>query len=132
MAKYRKKPVPTKIELVTEARTIKTLEGSQDVAPGQYLATGEDGEQYAFDREVFDTYEPIEGRDGYYTKRADILVEAARMAYAVEIFRPGWVHKGKAGDWLITRTPEDQHICDAEVFAKSYEPVDDPELITPA
>ncbi len=132
MPKYRKKPVPVKIEPVTEASTIETKEGSQEIAPGQYLATAEGGEQYAFDREVFDTYEPFEGRDGHYTKRADVLVEAVRMAYAVEIFRPGWVHKGKAGDWLITRTPEDQYICDAGIFATSYEPVDDPELITPA
>jgi len=50
----------------------------------------------------------------------------------VEIFRPGWVHRGKAGDWLVTRTPDDQYICDADVFAKTYEPVDDPEIITPA
>ncbi len=126
MPKFRKKPVPVKIEPVTEARTIETKEGTQDVAPGQFLATGTKGEQYAFARDVFDTYEPVEGRPGFYTKRADVTVEAIQMAYPIEIRRPGWKHEGQAGDWLISRTPDDQYICAADVFAETYEPADAP------
>ena len=124
MPKFRKKPIPIRIEPVTEARTIETLEGSQEITPGQYLATGIDGEQYAFDQEVFDTYQPLEDRPGFFTKRGDNVVEAVQLAFPVEIFRPGWKHRGKAGDWLVARTPEDQYICDAQVFAQTYEPVD--------
>lgn len=126
MTRYRKKPVHIKIEPVTEARTIKTLEGAQDIAPGQYLATGTKGENWAFDREVFDTYEPVPERPGYYIKRAGVTVEAVRLAHPIEIKRPGWKHEGKAGDWFVTRTPDDQYIVDGEVFAETYEPTDEP------
>lgn len=124
MANYRKKPVPVKIEPVSEARTIKTLEGTQDIEPGQYLATGVKGEQWAFDKDVFDTYEPAPDRPGYYTKRGDVVVEAVRLAFPVEIRRPGWKHEGERGDWFVTRTPDDQYIVKADVFAETYEPAD--------
>ncbi len=52
MPKFRKKPVPVRIEPVPETRTVKTMEGSQQVEPGQYLATGVGGEQYAFGPEA--------------------------------------------------------------------------------
>ncbi len=125
MAKYRKKPIPVKIEPVNEARTIQTLEGSQRIEPGQYLATGVKGEQWAFNQEAFDTYEPVADRPGYYTKRADVVVEAVRLAYPVEIRRPDWKHEGEAGDWFIMRAPDDQYIVKADVFAETYEPVKD-------
>ena len=124
MAMYRKKPVHVKIEPVQEARTIKTLEGSQEIAPGQYLATGTKDEQWAFGQDTFDTYEPVPDRPGYYIKRGDVTVEAVRLAFPVEVRRPGWKHEGEAGDWFVTRTPEDQYIVKAEVFAETYEPVD--------
>ena len=124
MTMYRKKPVHVKIEPVQEARTIKTLEGSQEIAPGQYLVTGTNHEQWAFGQDVFDTYEPVPDRPGYYTKREDVTVEAVRLAFPVEVRRPGWKHEGEAGDWFVTRTPEDQYIVKADVFAETYEPVD--------
>lgn len=124
MTRYRKKPVHIKIEPVSEARTIKTLEGSQDIEPGQYLATGTQGEQWAFGPDTFDTYEPVPDRPGYYTKRADVTVEAFRLAYPVEIRRPGWKHEGEAGDWFVISSPEDQYIVKAHVFAETYEPVE--------
>jgi len=129
MPKFRKKPVPVRIEPVTEARRIKTKEGSQEIKPGQYLATGVRGEQYAFAPDVFETYEPMAERPGYYVKHRDTTVEAVRLAFPIDLHRPGWEHSGKAGDWLITRTPEDQYICDAEIFAESYELVVDAESI---
>jgi len=125
MAKYRKKLVPVRIEPVTEARQIETKEGHQQIAPGQYLAIGVEGEQYAFGPEVFATYKSLAGRAGYYVKREEVLVEAVRLAFPIELHRPGWEHHGKAGDWLITLTPDDQYVCDAEIFAATYEPVDD-------
>ena len=127
MTRYRKKPVHVKIEPVDEARTIKTLEGSQDITPGQYVAGEKEGEQWAFDRDVFDTYEPVPDRPGYYTKREDVTVEAVRLAFPIEVRRPGWKHEGEAGDWFVTRTPEDQYIVKADVFAETYEPADAPE-----
>jgi hypothetical protein len=127
MTRYRKKPVPIKIEPVDEARTIKTLEGSQRIEPGQYLATGTKGEQWAFERDVFDTYEPVPDRPGYYTKRGDVTVEAVRLAHPVEVKRPGWKHAGKPGDWLVTRAEDDQYVVEAGVFAETYEPVETPE-----
>ena len=123
MTKYRKKPVPVKIEPITEARVIQTLEGSQQVKPGQYLATGIKGEQWAFEQDTFDTYEPAPDRPGYYTKRQDATVEAFQLAYPIEIRRPDWKHEGEAGDWFILRAPDDQFIVRADVFAETYEPV---------
>ncbi|MGH9940812.1 MAG: PGDYG domain-containing protein [Pyrinomonadaceae bacterium] len=125
MPKFRKKPVPVKIEAVKEARKIETKEGTQEIAPGQYLATGVQGEQYAFGRDVFDTYEPFPERPGYYRKRADVIVEAVKLAFPVELHRPGWEHSGKAGDWLITLAPDDQYVCDAEIFVETYEPAEE-------
>lgn len=127
MARYRKKPVHIKIEPVEEARTIKTLEGAQDIEPGQYLATGTKGEQWAFGQNVFDTYEPVPGREGYYTKSADVTVEAVRLAHPIEVRRPGWKHEGEPGDWLVTLAPDDQYVVKADVFAETYEPVEAPE-----
>ena len=124
MTMYRKKPVHVKIEPVQEARTIKTREGSQDITPGQYLATGTKGEQWAFGQDTFDTYEPVPDRPGYYTKRGEVTVEAVRLAYPIEVRRPDWKHEGQAGDWFVTRTPEDQYIVRADIFAETYEPVD--------
>ena len=124
MTRYRKKPVPVKIEPVEQPRTIKTLEGSQEIGPGQYLATGPKGEHWAIGREVFDTYEPIPDRPGYYAKRGDVTVEAVRLAYPIEVRRPGWKHEGKAGDWLVTLSPDDQYVVAADVFAETYEPVE--------
>lgn len=121
MTRYRKKPVPIKIEPVAQARTIKTLEGSQEIGPGQYLATGTRGEHWAFGRDVFETYEPVPDRPGYYTRRADVTVEAVRLAHPVEIFRHDWKHRGKAGDWLVTRADGDQYVVDADIFADTYE-----------
>jgi hypothetical protein len=124
MAKFRKKPVDVRIEPVTEARTIKTLEGSQDIKPGQYLATGTRGEQWAFGKDVFETYEPVAERPDYYRKRAGVVVDAVQLAFPVEIRRPGWKHEGDAGDWFVTRAPDDQYIVKAEVFAETYEPAE--------
>jgi len=127
MPKFKKKPVPVRLEPVTEARKIETKEGAQEVKPGQYLATGVRGEQYAFGQDVFETYEPVAGHPGYYVKRGNVVVEAVQLAFPIDLHRPGWEHSGKAGDWLITRTPEDQYVCDAEIFAETYEPVNNTE-----
>lgn len=125
MARYRKKPVPVKIEPVTEARTIQTLEGSQEIAPGQYLATGIKGEQWAFGQDVFDSYEPAPDRPGYYAKRVEVLVEAVRLAHPIEVRRPDWKHEGQAGDWFVTRAPDDQYVVRADIFDETYEPAED-------
>lgn len=121
--KYKKLPVEVKIEPVTEDGTIETLEGSQQITKGQYLATGVKGELYAFGQEVFDNYEPVEGREGYYTKRGDVVVTAIELVHPIEIFRPDWQHKGKAGDFLLTNG-NDQYVCDREIFFQTYVPVE--------
>jgi hypothetical protein len=121
--KYRKLPVEIKIELVTEDERIETLEGSQDIKAGQYLATGIKGEQYAFGQEVFDTYIPVEGKANYFTKSSDVIVEAIQLTHPIEVFRSDWQHKGKAGDFFLNNNG-DQYVCDQEVFLKTYEPVE--------
>lgn len=118
LKQFIKKPIPVKIEPVTEETTIPTLEGSQDVRPGQYLCTGIKGEQYAFGPSTFALYDPVPDRPGYYAKRP-CPVWAFQLSQSVEIFRPDWQHKGKEGDWLIV-LPSEQYVVDAEVFAATY------------
>lgn len=122
--RYRKLPVAIKIEPVTEDRVIETLEGSQQIVVGQYLATGVKGEQYAFGQEVFDNYEPVDGQDGYFKKRGDVIVEAIQLAHPIEIFRPDWQHKGKVGDFFLSNNG-DQYVCDKDIFLETYVPVEE-------
>lgn len=124
--KYRKLPIEIKIERATENQTIDTLEGTQDVKEGDYIATGVKGELYAFSEEKFlANYEPVEGREGYYVKRSTAVVDAIQMDFPIEIFRPDWQHKGKAGDYLLYAGKGDQYVCDQEVFLQTYVPVED-------
>ncbi len=118
---YKKKQIPIRIEPVTTQKTIQTLEGSQEILPGQFLATGIRSEQYAFERDVFDTYREVEWQAGYFVKKEEVVVEAVQLANPIEVFRPGWQHQGKAGDYFVTRDLNDQYVCDREIFEQSYE-----------
>lgn len=118
MKQYVKKQIPVQIESVTEARTISTMEGSQDIQPGQYLCTGVKGEQYAFGKDVFNKYIPVPDQPGFYVK-APTPVWAFPLSQPIEVFRPDWQHKGKTGDYLIVLENE-QYVVDAEVFALTY------------
>ena len=59
----------------------------------------------------------------YRTK--SILVEARRLKNSMEILVPDGLARGKPGDWLVTRAPNDKIICTHEQFVSTYEPVDD-------
>jgi hypothetical protein len=89
---YRKLPVPVAIEPVTEAGTIETLEGSQEVSPDNpltaYIVTGVKGERYAIPQTVFETYQPVEGRLGFFAKSSNVIVDAIQVDFEVTINRP--------------------------------------------
>lgn len=125
MKQYIKNPVEIKIEKVLEATTIPTLEGSQNIKEGQYLATGVKGEQYAFDEDVFREYTPVPNREGYYFKDTanQAPVWAAQLAYPIEIHRPDWKHAGKAGDYFVFKSATSQYVVDKEVFEMTYSEV---------
>lgn len=125
MKQYVKKPVEVKIEKVTESRRITTLEGTQDIQPGQYLCTGVKGEQYAFGENVFAEYLPSLTREGYYFKPTaqQSPVWAFKLGQPIEVFRPGWQHRGKAGDYFVVKSDTDQYVVDAEVFEATYQGV---------
>ena len=60
--KYRKKPVVVEAEgPITQAMTIKTLEGDMRADVGDYIITGVKGERYPCKPDIFhETYEPVE------------------------------------------------------------------------
>ena len=61
MAKFRKKPVVIEAEQTDRWMVIKTLEGDMKAAPGDWIITGVNGEQYPCKPDIFEkTYEPVE------------------------------------------------------------------------
>lgn len=60
---FRKKPVTIAARRSTSREEIETLEGYQDVDPGDWIVTGVEGERYPCDDEVFrETYAPVNDR----------------------------------------------------------------------
>lgn len=60
MPMYVKKPIPIHAEQMPHAFYVDTKEGRMYGKPGDYLATGVEGERYPIDREIFEkTYDPV-------------------------------------------------------------------------
>ena len=61
MAKFKKKPVVINAIQLSRETTVKTLEGNMTGAPGDWLITGVQGEQYPCRDDIFrETYEPVD------------------------------------------------------------------------
>lgn len=59
--KFRKKPVVIEAYQTQEELDIFTLEGVMHAAPGDWIITGVNGEQYPCKPDIFEkTYEPVE------------------------------------------------------------------------
>lgn len=59
--RYRKKPIIVEAYQTEREMTIHTLEGTLKAAPGDYIITGVDGEQYPCKPDIFEkTYELYE------------------------------------------------------------------------
>ena len=59
--KYQKKPVVVNAYQTQKDMSITTLEGIMHAAPGDWIITGINGEQYPCKPDIFEkTYEPVE------------------------------------------------------------------------
>lgn len=64
MAKFRKKPVVVYAYQTKFGMTVHTLEGDMNAEPGDWIITGEKGEQYPCKDSIFRlTYEPVDEDD---------------------------------------------------------------------
>ena len=74
MKYYIKRPIPIKVVQMESEFTVDTLEGLMTGKPGDYLATGVDGEQYPVDKDIFEkTYYEVERHvyDDYHRRKEE-------------------------------------------------------------
>ncbi|WP_028216608.1 PGDYG domain-containing protein [Paraburkholderia oxyphila] len=119
------RPVLVAVRFADEDGTCATLEGSVRYRAGDAIVTGALGEQWPISRDRFEqTYERVS--DGRYRKRP-AMAHALRLkaAMRVQVGGEGDVLEGQPGDWLLQYGDGRYGIVDADVFAQSYETVDD-------
>ena len=142
---YRKtKPLWAK--LLTQAETIKTLEGELSYKAGDYLCRGESGDVWGQKAEtLFAKYEPVDNANTadwmeFRPKPASSTVLAAQIEHEFTVDHPSWgLMQGKAGDYLVknladieTDFPADIWIVDQSIFKSTYERVLSSEEIKPS
>ena len=121
MPYYRKRPVVVEAIRMTEASTVKTLEGEIKGNPGDWLITGVTGEQYPCSPDCFaKSYEHI-GGNRY--RKLPVTVEAIPLTHKTRIETDAGTLVGHPGDWLVSGVSGSQYPCDAKIFHATYEPV---------
>ena len=119
--KVYKKPVPVMAEQLTEPRTIQTKEGPVEAKAGDWLMTGVKGEQWPIPPEKFQaTYEPVPGQAGYYAKKKQVVTAYTLRETTTVKTSWGADITGKPGDWLVSASPEDRWIVEAQIFQETY------------
>lgn len=105
-----------------ERVTCATLEGPYEVNPGDWIATGVQGEHWPIPAAKFDAiYESL--GEGRFRVRPHER-EAICMPDAFTLHCTKGDLSGKAGDYLVLATPDDAYPVDAAIFAATYEPAD--------
>jgi hypothetical protein len=118
---------------VSEARTIKTIEGNEEVSAGDFICKGEDGDVWPQSAEsLLKKYLASEevNEDGWrkYTPKPDADgVMAVRIDHRFEVTTSWGNLTGKPGDFLLknfadkdTDFPEDVWIVDQNIFDSTY------------
>lgn len=123
--KVTKKPVVIDYRFATVTEVIETLEGPVTAQPGDAVITGVKGEQYPIQRFKFDDWYVITEEGKAYKK--PMVVEAEKMDVEFEV-KVSWANepiKGKVGDYRLTYGPGDFGAVAADVFAESYDIVEE-------
>lgn len=127
---YLKIPIKVYVEFATESGQIDTLEGPVSYQQGDALVTGVRGERWPVSSSRFEqTYEPVEGqlpgRNGSFTKRPIIVtaVQAEKDMTIQMISRDGQLSAHK-GDWIVTTHDGAQWVVAADIFPKTYTPLE--------
>ncbi len=146
----RKRPLPVAVEFATADGVLDTLEGPVRYRAGDALLTGVAGERWPVGRARFEaTYEPeatcepeaiceplppgAGGAAGRYRRRPQVVL-ARRMdePFRVRVGHAADTLRGRPGDWLLQYGPADYGIVAADLFARSYELLDDGPLRPPS
>jgi len=148
MAQFRKLPVLIFAQLITAALIAQlqaegkadadgrlitidsSTEGGQGLQPlpeGYFLLTNPKGEQYTNAPDVFTAYEGVAREPGFYRKRQtqETVVDAIRVDFSADLHRPDWEHGVQPGGYLVFLADNDQYFVQPEVFAETYEPLDE-------
>ena len=151
MAKYRKKPVVVQAEMyragiedgwecedqipsltdgmfaVSRVEGVRlypyiaTLEGRYFITEGDWVITGQANERWPVSDEKFRAI--YDRRDDGQIVSKPSVRDAMRMPNDFAIFCSGGTLSGKAGDYLVLATPDDAYPIAADIFAMSYEQV---------
>ena len=122
---------PVEVRFAVAAGTLATLEGEVRYAAGDALVARSETDRWPIPRATFDSrYRPADaqpqGHDGRYLAQP-VPVQARRLDASLDVALPGGrgTLRGAAGDWLVTHADGDLGIVAADVFAATYELIDD-------
>ena len=124
---------PVEVRFAVAAGTLATLEGEVRYAAGDALVARSETDRWPIPRATFDSrYRPADaqpqGHDGrYLAQPVPVPVQARRLDASLEVALTGGrgTLRGAAGDWLVTHADGDLGIVAADVFAATYELIDD-------
>lgn len=113
------------VSFAPEAGVISTIEGDVPHAAGDAILTGVNGEQWPVARGTFEArYDEVAGQPGTYRKHATpVLARQMSDAFSVSIRNGNAILSGKPGDWLVQYDKNDYGIVSAEIFGKTYSPL---------
>lgn len=128
----QKKPVVVMVEFADSAGVLGTLEGQVRFESEDALLTAASGERWPVARKRFDeSYQPVSptvfGSAGAYLKRP-LCVWARCMedSFSVCVGRGSDRLQGRRGDWLLQYGVGEYGVVAADIFAHTYELMDDP------
>jgi hypothetical protein len=123
-----KRPEPLKVVFEPADGICQTLEGPVRYRAGDPILTGNQGERWPVQRDLFLTsYEPVPptrpGTDGLYRKRPSEVL-ALRLSHTISV-PVGWQDdplQGRPGDWLLRYANSTYGIVQDAIFRESYGP----------
>lgn len=127
-------PVERSVVFTKEPGSIETAEGTVRHDTGDAIVIGEAGERWPISRRSFEElYEPAAGQstaeDGLYRKvQRQVLALQAADRTRVDLSHGRGVLLGGAGDWVVDYGDGDMAVVSGEVFARTYQLMDQEEL----
>lgn len=126
-----KKPIPTQVNFADSDGSVDTLEGTVAFWAGDAIVTGVTGERWPISRSIFEqTYEAVSpglaGKDGPYLKKL-LVVDARKVHFEERVTLSGGagILRARPGDWLLTAPDGSRWVVAGDVFAKTYELLDE-------
>lgn len=125
-----KKPKPVIVKFAITSGKLATLEGKVSYESGAAIITGEAGDIWPVERAKFDaSYKAVNptthGEDGTYQKHPiEVLAIQLTEPTSVNVGYAEDPIPGQVGDWLVQYGEGDFGIVNAEIFANTYEILD--------